>query len=116
MPTDEYDDETFEEDEEQTPFHGERGSWKTIDFEEVELGEQLGGGSVGLVHRGTYSGEAVALKILVSDDLAALSSHPCFITRCLRSSRHRHILYLHLWYISCILFAGISESNYSCTA
>ncbi|CAN0434669.1 unnamed protein product, partial [Laminaria digitata] len=42
------------------------GNWKTISFEEVEVGEQLGGGSVGLVHRGAYAGKAVALKTLVS--------------------------------------------------
>ncbi len=80
-----YDDEQFEEDEvtpPPPPPHPPRRtssdeleaqqqsglcSWKAIDLGEIELGEQLGGGSVGLVHRGTYRGELVALKTLVSE-------------------------------------------------
>lgn len=68
---DEYDYDEFEE-EDETP-DGPQGSsqretrdWKTISFDEVELGDQIGGGSVGLVHRGCYEGKAVALKTLVS--------------------------------------------------
>lgn len=60
-----YEDESFEEDEGHTLSSVVRGNWKEISFEEVELGEQLGGGSVGLVHRGAYAGKAVALKTLV---------------------------------------------------
>lgn len=60
-----YDDEYFEEDEGHALSSADKGSWKEISFEEVELGEQLGGGSVGLVHRGAYAGKAVALKTLV---------------------------------------------------
>lgn len=62
----EYEDESFEEDEGPTLSPVDNGNWKTISFEEVEVGEQLGGGSVGLVHRGAYAGKAVALKTLVS--------------------------------------------------
>lgn len=84
---DEYNDERFEdEDETQSlpqghgrerislddvePHNKEQSfyhecSWKTIRLDEVELGEQLGGGSVGLVHRGKYQGGKVALKTLV---------------------------------------------------
>lgn len=62
----EYGDESFEDDEGHTLSPVGNGNWKTISFEEVELGEQLGGGSVGLVHRGAYAGKAVALKTLVS--------------------------------------------------
>lgn len=47
--------------------HAEGGSgWKSISFDEIEVGEQIGGGSVGLVHRGNYRGRSVALKTLVS--------------------------------------------------
>lgn len=63
---DDYEDESFEEDEKTLSPVDNSGNWKTISFEEVELGEQLGGGSVGLVHRGAYAGKAVALKTLVS--------------------------------------------------
>lgn len=59
---DEYGDETFEEEDEVPP----SVSWKTIKFDEILLGERLGGGSVGLVHRGQYKGENVAVKTLVS--------------------------------------------------
>lgn len=78
MNEDNYDDEQFEEDEVQPlPEGTSQGeidepqpqsglcSWKAILCDEVELGEQLGGGSMGLVHRGTYKGEPVAVKTLV---------------------------------------------------
>lgn len=69
---DEYDDDEFEEEEDasdgrQGLSQGERENWKTISFDEIELGDTIGGGSVGLVHRGSYRGRAVALKTLVSD-------------------------------------------------
>ena len=76
MSEDNYDDEQFEEDEVQSlPEGTSQGeidqpqagcSWKAISYDEVQLGEQLGGGSMGLVHRGTYKGEPVAVKTLVS--------------------------------------------------
>lgn len=75
-----YDDESFEEEDEvkeergKKPGPGElrgsyevvRGDWKSISFDEVELGEQIGSGSIGLVRRGKYLGKPVALKTLVS--------------------------------------------------
>lgn len=45
---------------------GYKGNWKNIVFNEVEIGEQIGGGSVGLIYRGYYQGKNVALKTLVS--------------------------------------------------
>lgn len=64
---DEYEDESFEqEDDRKIPSQGEQGNWTTISLDEIHLGEKLGGGSVGLVHRGTYLGKAVALKTLVN--------------------------------------------------
>lgn len=86
----EYDGEQFEEDEATLPprrkLSGELDqhqqsslcSWKTIDLGEIELGEQLGGGSVGLVHRGIYRGELVALKMLVSEKRDFGSQQPRF--------------------------------------
>lgn len=63
---DDYKDETFEEDDgDKGRYLGEKGYWKTISFDEIELGEKIGGGSVGLVHRGKYLGKEVALKTLV---------------------------------------------------
>ena len=39
-------------------------AWKHIDFEEVELGEIIGGGGVGVIYMGWYKDKAVALKTL----------------------------------------------------
>lgn len=76
MNEDGYDDEQFEEDELQALPQGtspgeidephQQSSWKVISYDEIELGEQLGGGSMGMVHHGTYRGEPVAVKTLVS--------------------------------------------------
>lgn len=48
-------------------------TWKTIRFDEVEVGERIGGGGVGVVHRGWYKNKPVALKTLfdarISEDL-----------------------------------------------
>lgn len=82
MDEENYDDEQFEEDEVQqqslpeTTSEGEIDkppqqsgllcSWKAISYDEIELGEQLGGGSMGLVYRGTYKRKSVAVKTLVS--------------------------------------------------
>lgn len=75
-----YDDDPFEEDNDvQKPVAVgservsvspsslvERGNWTNINFDEIEVNEQIGGGSVGVVHRGSYMGKSVALKTLVS--------------------------------------------------
>lgn len=75
-----YEDESFEEEDEANEERGKeyasgemrgsyevvRGDWKSISFDEVELGEQIGSGSTGLVRRGKYLGTPVALKTLVS--------------------------------------------------
>eukprot|EP00903_Cladosiphon_okamuranus_P019661 g18074.t1 len=79
MDEDNYDDEQFEEDEahqpslpegtsegeiDKTPQQFDVCSWKAISYDELELGEQLGGGSMGLVYRGTYKQRPVAVKTL----------------------------------------------------
>lgn len=70
LADDDYDDDRFEEDEvdeeRSIQCHDAEEHWRAISVDEVDVGEQLGGGSVGLVHRGTYSGDAVAVKTLVS--------------------------------------------------
>lgn len=64
MHDDDYADEPFEEeDEAKSPVGGHE--LKAISFEEVELGEQLSGGGVGLIHCGKYLGERVAIKTMV---------------------------------------------------
>ena len=66
----EKEDEMLEErrqDSSRGPTEVVHGDWKSISFDEVELEDQIGGGSVGLVHRGKYLGQAVALKTLVSE-------------------------------------------------
>ena len=38
--------------------------WDNIEFSEIEIGEKIGGGGVGVIYNGWYRGEAVALKTL----------------------------------------------------
>eukprot|EP00752_Nemacystus_decipiens_P011886 g10539.t1 len=78
MTEDNYGNEQFEEDEIQQslPESTSQGeidepqpqsgfcSWNAISYDDLELGEQLGGGSMGLVHRGTFEGKPVAVKTL----------------------------------------------------
>lgn len=52
----------------QTLSQGDNSNWKTIELDEVDVGAQIGGGSVGIVHRGVYMGTPVAIKTLVSGD------------------------------------------------
>ena len=40
------------------------GSWTNLDFGEIEMGERIGGGGVGVVYEGWFRGEQVALKTL----------------------------------------------------
>ena len=41
-----------------------RGGWRHIDFEELEVGERIADGGVGVVQQGYWRGESVALKTL----------------------------------------------------
>ena len=47
-------------------FDGEgEGGWMHIDFErEIQLGDLIGGGGVGMIYKGWYKDEQVALKTL----------------------------------------------------
>ena len=40
------------------------GGWEHIDFQEIDLGERIGGGGVGIVFNGWFRGRPVALKTL----------------------------------------------------
>ncbi|EQC27782.1 TKL protein kinase [Saprolegnia diclina VS20] len=40
------------------------GAWKSIRFDELRVGEKIGGGGVGIVYSGTYRDQPVALKTL----------------------------------------------------
>jgi serine/threonine protein kinase len=48
-------------------------SWQLIDFSEIELGERIGGGGVGVIYKGFWKDQPVALKTLfdprISEDL-----------------------------------------------
>jgi serine/threonine protein kinase len=48
-------------------------SWANVDFSELELGEQIGGGGVGIIYKGWWHNSSVALKTLfdsrISSDL-----------------------------------------------
>ena len=41
------------------------GTWDDIAYEDVEIGDQIGGGGFALVYKGKYKGKSVALKTLV---------------------------------------------------
>ena len=43
---------------------GDEEGWKHIDFGDVELGEIIGGGGVGVIYMGWYKDKTVALKTL----------------------------------------------------
>lgn len=47
--------------------------WADVDFKEIELGDRIGGGGVGIVYQGWWRGQPVALKTLfdarISGDL-----------------------------------------------
>ncbi|KAJ1435067.1 kinase-like domain-containing protein [Ochromonadaceae sp. CCMP2298] len=47
--------------------------WANVDFDEIELGDRIGGGGVGIIYKGWFKDEQVALKTLfdarVSGDL-----------------------------------------------
>ena len=40
------------------------GGWEHINFDEIELGERIGGGGVGIIYNGWFRGSPVALKTL----------------------------------------------------
>ena len=40
------------------------GGWDNIDFAEIEIGEKIGGGGIGVIYNGWWRGEPVALKTL----------------------------------------------------
>lgn len=40
------------------------GGWEHINFNEIELGERIGGGGVGIIYSGWFRGQAVAMKTL----------------------------------------------------
>ena len=48
-------------------------SWAMIDFEEIEVGDRIGGGGVGIIYKGWWKDKPVALKALfdsrISEDL-----------------------------------------------
>lgn len=47
--------------------------WANIDFRDVEVGDKIGGGGIGVIHRGYWKSNAVAIKTLfnprVTDDV-----------------------------------------------
>jgi serine/threonine protein kinase len=49
------------------------GAWEHIEFKELEVGERIGGGGVGVIYKGWFRNQPVALKTLfdtrVSEDL-----------------------------------------------
>ena len=46
--------------------HSNAQQWEDVDFADVTLGKKLGGGGFAIVYTGTWKGQNVALKTLVS--------------------------------------------------
>jgi ABC-type phosphate transport system substrate-binding protein len=61
----------------------------TIDFEELEIGEQLGQGGFGAVHRAVWKGTEVAVKVM-SSDVVTKESTRAFTDEVEIMSRLRH--------------------------
>jgi len=57
------DDDKYDDDFEEEPQQSEC-TWNPIALEEVEIGERIGGGGVGIIYSGWYGDERVALKTL----------------------------------------------------
>lgn len=49
----------------------ELGGWAHIEFEDIEMGERIGGGGVGVIYDGYYRGKPVALKTLFDSRIGA---------------------------------------------
>ncbi|GMH84723.1 hypothetical protein TrST_g13221 [Triparma strigata] len=65
------------------------GDWKEIPFESIEILEQIGGGGVGLVHRGYYQDREVAVKTLFDPKVdEALKAE--FMNELIQTSRCAH--------------------------
>jgi serine/threonine protein kinase len=65
------------------------GTWTEIDYADIELEDNIGGGGVGLVYNGRYNGEVVALKTLFDPRVdAALKQE--FIDELLIMSKLQH--------------------------
>ena len=45
------------------------GGWEHINFDEIDLGDRIGGGGVGIVYNGWFRGRPVALKTLFDNRL-----------------------------------------------
>lgn len=62
---DEFEEESHKKSEgKQGDVQDDGGGWTNIDFGDIELEDQIGGGGVGIVYNGRYKGEPVALKTL----------------------------------------------------
>lgn len=46
-------------------------AWANVNFREIEMGERLGGGGVGIIYRGRWKGQDVALKTLFDSRISA---------------------------------------------
>jgi serine/threonine protein kinase len=46
-------------------------SWANVDFHEIEVGDRLGGGGVGIIYQGHWKGQDVALKTLFDSRISA---------------------------------------------
>lgn len=45
--------------------------WADVSFDEVDIGDRIGGGGVGIVYQGNWKGSAVALKTLFDARISA---------------------------------------------
>ncbi len=50
---------------------GESDGWANVEFSEIELGERIGGGGVGIIYKGWFRDQPVALKTLFDARIGA---------------------------------------------
>ncbi len=67
--------------------------FREIDFGELQMGELLGVGSYGEVHKGLWKGTEVAVKAM----------YPERITKQMKASFVEEVMYISLW---CILYSS----------
>ena len=56
-----------------------RTAWKNIQFADISVGEQIGGGGFAIVYKGTYRNKNVALKTMVSTYEPSCVAHDIYI-------------------------------------
>lgn len=64
--------------------------WNQIEFNEINIGDRLGGGGLGIIYKGLYKNKNVAIKTLFSSNLSSPEDEREFLDEILVMSRLNH--------------------------